>query len=63
MTFVTVIIVIQYTWIPSVIRTVVTVHVCWRFGNPNSFSYRLRLVAGFTNRTKEIRKLRYKRTR
>ena len=49
---------IQYSRIPCVIRTVVTVHVCCRFENHSSCSSRLRLVTGVTDRTKETRKLR-----
>lgn len=52
------IIVTQYPRIPCIIRTVgLAVHVCYRFDTQNSCSCRLRLVTGFTDRTKETRKL------
>ena len=52
------IIMLQYTRIPCVILKLKTVHVCCGFENHSFCSYRLRLVTGFTNRTKETGKLR-----
>jgi len=57
------IIVILYTWIPCGIR-IVSVHLCCMFENHSFCSYRLPLVTGFANRTKETRKVNeYRRTR